>query len=366
MAAVNDVSSSDIRVELLPDDARRGLPADSSGLGFGKVITNHMFCLDYEREGGWQDPRIVPYAPFQLDPAALVLHYAQTIFEGMKAFGGPGEDVILFRPDQNAGRFYRSAERICIPPVPVDMFLQAVEEVVKVERAWVPRDPGTALYIRPTLIATEPGLGVRPASQYLFYVLLSPVGPYFPEGFQPIELLISDEHVRAVRGGVGEAKTGGNYAASLLAGQVAASRGYSQVLYLDAVEHKYIEEVGAMNMMFVFEGKTIATSPLTGSILPGVTRATVLQLGPDLGYEVEERMLDVNEVLEGIRSGRVTEVFGTGTAASIAPVGALAFKDQVYAVGDRQIGPIAQTLYDTLQGIQYGRSEDPHGWTVRI
>jgi len=362
---MNDVSA-DIRLELLPEDARRELPGDTSSLGFGKLLTNHMFCMDYKAGQGWHDARIVPYAPFQLDPAALVLHYAQTIFEGMKAFGGPGDDVILFRPDQNAARFQRSAERMCIAPVPVEQFLQAVTEVVKQERAWVPRDPGTALYIRPTLIATEPGLGVRPASEYLFYVLLSPVGPYFPEGFGPIELLVSDAHVRAVKGGVGEAKTGGNYAASLLAGQAASAKGFSQVLYLDAIEHRYIEEVGAMNMMFVFDGKTIATSPLTGSILPGVTRATVLELGRHLGYQVEERLLAIDEVVEGIRSGRVTEVFGTGTAASIAPVGALSYQDALYVVNERQIGPISQKLYDTLQGIQYGRLEDEFGWTVRV
>lgn len=356
-----------IKRTLVPESARRRLPEDSATLGFGRTFTDHMFGLDYSAESGWHGARVEPYGPLQLDPAALVLHYAQTCFEGQKAFRAADGGVLLFRPDMNAARFARSCERMCIPAVPIESYLAGVQALVDVERAWVPSDPGTALYIRPTIIATEAVLGVRPAKEYLFYVIVSPVGPYFAAGFKPIDLLISDEYVRAVKGGCGEAKTGGNYAASLLAGQRAAAQGFNQVLYLDAIERRFIEEVGAMNMMFVFGGDTVVTPSLDGSILPGITRMCAIQLAREkLGLTVEERPLAVDELVEGIRSGAVTEVFGTGTAAAIAPVGRLQYKGEDYVVNERKVGPVAQGLYDTLQGIQYGRITDEWGWTVRV
>lgn len=358
-------SSLDIRLDLKPEADRGRCPDDASSLGFGSKFTDHMFCIDW-REGQWQDARIVPFADVPLSPAALVLHYSQTVFEGLKAFGGPDDSAILFRPDQNAQRMYNSCERMCIPPLPVESFLEAVQTLVDVERAWIPRFPGTALYVRPTCIATEGVLGVRPAKEYLWFVILSPVGSYFAAGFKPVDLLVADKYVRASEGGVGEAKTGGNYAASLLAGKEAAAEGFSQVLWLDAKEHKYVEEVGAMNVMFAFEGKKLVTPALTGSILPGVTRKSVIELARDLGYTVEERALAIDEVIDGLRSGQLKEVFGTGTAAAIAPVGKLRYKGEDFVINDHAVGPIAEEMYKALQDIQYGRVEDTRGWTVRV
>lgn len=358
------VSEQQIRIETKPEAERGTLPADSAQLGFGSRFTDHMFCLDY-RDGGWHDARIQPYGPITLDPAALVLHYGQEVFEGMKAYRGVDGVIRLFRPDKNAERMARSCERMCMAVVEPTFFVEAIRQLVEVEQAWVPKDPGTALYIRPTMIATEAILGVRAAKEYLFYVICSPVGPYFPQGFKPIDLLVSKTYVRAVEGGVGNAKTGGNYAASLLAGKEAAAAGFSQVLYLDAKEHRYVEEVGAMNMMFAF-GETIVTPPLTGSILPGVTRMSVIELARGLGYKVEERPLDIAEVQAGARDGSLTEVFGTGTAAAIAPVGRLRHEGEDLLINDQQVGPVAEALYNALQDIQYGRADDSHGWTVTI
>jgi branched-chain amino acid aminotransferase len=353
----------DIRIERVPSGDLKPLYEDPSELPFGGIYTDRMFTMSYERGRGWFDPAIVKYAPFQLDPAALVLHYGQEIFEGLKAFLSPTtREIRLFRAERNALRFSASARRMCMPEVPVDDFLQAVEVLVNEESRWMPRYRGASMYIRPTMIATEAGLGVRPSKQYVFYVILSPSGPYYKEGFNPISLLVADEYVRAVRGGVGEAKTGGNYAASLLAGEQAKQKGYSQVLWLDAIERKYVEEVGAMNMFFVF-GKTLVTSPLTGSILRGVTRDSVLTLAPEMGYCAEERMLSIDEVVGGAEDGTLTEVFGAGTAASISPVGTLEYRGTVHKVGDGGVGPVSQALYDELTGIQYGERDDRFGWT---
>ncbi len=364
-------SKQRIPTQLIPEAERGHLPADLSKLGFGQLFTDHMYCADYRPDTGWAGPRIMPFQPLALSPAAMVLHYAQTVFEGLKAFGGPNGSVRIFRPDRNAARLAASCERINMPPVPIEMFLDAVRTLVDIERAWVPRAPGTALYIRPTVIATESVLGVRPSKEYLFFVILCPVGSYFPEGFKPINLWVSSDHVRAVRGGTGQAKTGGNYAASLLPGQLAAKQGFSQVLYLDAIERRYVEEVGAMNVMFVVDGERIVTPALTGTILAGVTRASAIELARHLGIPVEERPIAIDEVIDGLRPGRtgpgrITEIFGTGTAASIAPVGLLRYKDADHAVGNREVGPIARKLYDGLQAIQYGRTNDPFGWVVEI
>lgn len=338
---------------------------DESKLVFGKEFTNRMFALDYSQEQGWHQPRIQEYGPLQLDPAALVLHYAQEIFEGLKAFRQPDGGIALFRPRDNFVRMNHGARRMCMPELDPDFALAALQELLRLEAQWVPSSPGTSLYIRPTMIATEPVLGVKPASQYLFYIILSPVAAYYKNGLSPVKIWISDDYVRAAPGGTGAVKTGGNYGASLYASTEAAAHGYDQVLWLDAKEKRYIEEVGSMNMCFVRDGKVI-TSPLDGTILDGITRRCVLQLLADMGIEVEERSLTVDEVMADAASGRITEAFGTGTAVVISPVAQLTYKDRTVTLGDGDTGELSQKLYDTLTGIQYGHLEDPYGWRLRL
>jgi branched-chain amino acid aminotransferase len=333
---------------------------DESQLGFGKIFTDRMFLVEWSVGKGWHDARIKPYEPFMLDPACLVLHYAQEIFEGLKAYKLEDGRITLFRPEMNARRFNQSAERMCMPEVPEELFLQGIEKLVSLERDWIPAAPGTSLYIRPTMIAVESVLGVKPSDHYYFYVILSPVGAYYAAGFNPVSILVEDKYVRAVSGGTGEAKTGGNYASSLKAGLEAKKKGYDQVLWLDGRERRFIEEVGAMNMFFAY-GDHIVTSPLTGSILSGVTRDSVLKLAATLGCIVEERMIDVNDLMADIRSGKVTEAFGSGTAAVITPVGKLCYKDESISVG-HGVGRLTQKLYDTLTGIQTGKIADKLGW----
>jgi len=339
------------------------LPAENS-LGFGQIFTDHMFVMDYTAGKGWHDPRVVPYGPFSLSPATLVLHYGQATFEGLKAFRA-GERVVLFRPRANIDRMNRSNARLCIPEIPPDLHLQAIETLVGVDQHWVPKSEGTALYIRPTVIATEAFLGVHVSSAYLFFIILSPVGAYYKEGFSPVKILVEDEYIRAARGGLGEAKTPANYAASLLAAEKAKAKGFTQVLWLDGVERKWIEEVGTMNIFFKIRGEVI-TSNLTGTILPGVTRDSVLTLCRDWGLKVSERQLAIDEVMAAARDGGLEESFGTGTAAVISPVGSLTYKDQTVAVNQGKVGPLAQRLYDAITGIQYGRLPDPHGWVVTV
>lgn len=331
-------------------------------LGFGNNFTNRMFMQHYAPEKGWYDATIGPYRPFTLDPATAVFHYAQEIFEGMKAYRRPDGRVNLFRPWENMKRFNNSATRMAMPTVDEEEHLEAIVQIIALEQEWVPDAPAT-LYIRPTMIASDPTLGVHASKTYIHYVIIGPVGSYFREGFNPVPVYISDTYRRAVRGGTGAAKTGGNYAASLFVGVEAKAKGYSQVLWLDAIEGRFVEEVGAMNIYFVYEGQKLVTPPLTGSILPGVTRNSVLTLGKDLGYEVSEEQVDVNEMLADIQSGKITEVFGCGTAAVIAPVGKFGFKDDEYVINDYQVGPVARQLYQTLTDIQYGRVEDKFGWT---
>jgi branched-chain amino acid aminotransferase len=352
----------DIKVTTLSPEELKPLYGNPATLPFGGVYTDRMFTMKYDAARGWYDPAVVKYEPIALDPAALVLHYGQEIFEGLKAFLSSAGEIRLFRPEMNARRFNTSASRMCMPEVPEDAFLQGVEVLVNEESRWMPKYHGASMYIRPTMIATEAGLGVRPAKEYLFFIILSPSGPYYKEGFNPISLLVADKYVRAVRGGVGEAKTGGNYAASLLAGETAKQKGYSQVLWLDAIERRYVEEVGAMNMFFVF-GSKLVTSPLTGSILRGVTRNSVLTLAPEMGYEAEERLLSIEEVIQGADDGSLTEVFGAGTAASISPVGTLEYRGKLHQIGDGGVGRVSRALYDELTGIQYGEKDDTHGWT---
>jgi len=334
-------------------------------LGFGKIFTDHMFIMNYTNGKGWHDPRIVPFQDITLSPAAMVYHYGQEMFEGLKAYKGVNGETLLFRPDMNGKRTNDTNDRLCIPQIPVEDFVQAVKAVVKVDEDWIPTEPGTSLYIRPFIIATEPFLGVDVSDTFLFMIILSPSGAYYESGLAPVGIWIEDDYVRAVRGGMGYAKTGGNYAASLAAQVKAHDGGYSQVLWLDGVERKYIEEVGAMNIFFKIDGK-IVTPMLNGSILPGITRNSVLELCRSWGMDVEERKISVDELLEAQKTGKLEECFGTGTAAVISPVGKLRYKDDVMVIGGGEIGPVSQKIYDTVTGIQLGKLEDPFGWRVVV
>ena len=352
-------------IKIVKTEHPKQKPQDESKLGFGKIFTDHMFLMNYTRGKGWHDPRIEPFHDLTLSPACMVFHYGQEMFEGLKAYKAADGSNYLFRPDMNAKRTNNTNDRLCIPQIPVEDFVQAVKAIVSVDQDWIPTEPGTSLYIRPFIIATEPFLGVDVSETFLFMIILSPSGSYFKNGLQPVPIMVETEDVRAVRGGMGFAKTGGNYAASL-AGQVKAhDDGYSQVLWLDGVERKYIEEVGAMNIFFKIDGK-IVTPMLNGSILPGITRDSVLQICRDWGLPTEERRISVDELLEAQANGKLEEVFGTGTAAVISPVGKLRYKDDVMVIGDGKIGEISQKLYDTVTGIQLGKIEDKFGWRVKV
>ncbi|MBO5078138.1 MAG: branched-chain amino acid aminotransferase [Oscillospiraceae bacterium] len=353
----------DIKIELTAQPKAK--PAPGEKLGFGKIFTDHMFIMNYTEGQGWHDARIVPFQNISLSPAAMVYHYGQEMFEGLKAYKNSDGQVYLFRPDMNAKRTNNTNDRLVIPQLPVEDFVQAVSAVVDVDRDWIPTDPGTSLYIRPFIIATDEFLGVAPSKTYLFMVILSPSGAYYESGLAPVGIWIEDEYVRAVRGGIGFAKTGGNYAASLIAQQKAHDAGFSQVLWLDGVERKYIEEVGAMNIFFKIAGKVV-TPALSGSILPGITRDSTIQLCKEWGYEVEERKISAEELLQAQKDGTLEEVFGTGTAAVISPVGKLRFRDEVMTIADGQTGPLSLKLYETITGIQTGKLPDPKGWRVRV
>lgn len=341
------------------------LPKADNPLKFGTIFTDHMFVMDYDMEKGWHDARIIPYQPISLEPSAMVFHYGQEMFEGLKAYKTEDGKTLLFRPDKNIERANKTNRRICIPEIPEEDFLQAIKEVVKIDEAWIPTKSGTSLYIRPFVIATDPFLGVRPSNTYKFIVILSPVGAYYPEGLNPVKIWIEDEFVRAVKGGIGDAKTGANYVASLKAQVKAHDEGYSQVLWLDGVERKYVEEVGAMNIFFKING-TIITPELTGSILPGVTRDSVINLCKSWGLPVEERRISIDEIHEAHKNGTLEEVFGTGTAAVISPVGQLRWGDAIMKVREGGIGEYSQKLYDTITGIQLGKVEDRFMWTVEV
>jgi branched-chain amino acid aminotransferase len=344
--------------------ARKPRPQDAE-LGFGTVFTDHMFVMPYEEDKGWYDPRVEPYGPLSLDPATAVLHYGQGLFEGLKAFRGRDGRIRLFRPQKHVERLNRTAERMCIPTLDPDLVLRSWTTLVDLDRDWVPSTVGTSLYIRPTIIASEPFLGVRPAKEYLYYVILSPVGAYYPEGMNPVKIKVIDKYVRAVPGGVGEAKTAANYATSLYAAEEAKHEGFTQVLWLDGVHRKYIEEVGTMNIMLRI-GDEVITPPLAGTILAGVTRDSVLGLLREWGVRAAERPVTIDEVLEAADRGTLREVFGTGTAAVISPVGELAYQDQRIVVNGGRIGELTQRLYDTIAGIQYGTAPDTHGWTLTV
>jgi len=349
-----------ITIEPVPDSERGTIPMNP---GFGVYFSDHMFVQPYTASNGWGDAAIKKLAHFSVHPAAAVFHYGQEIFEGLKAYKRLDGGVNLFRPEENLRRFNESARRVVMPEVDVSFHLQAMKSLINLDQRWVPDDTGSSLYIRPAMIATSEKLGLGASSDYLHFIITGPVGPYFKEGFKPVSVYISDTSRRAVIGGIGEAKTGGNYAASLYMCEKVAKLGYTQVLWLDAIHGKYVEEVGAMNICFVYEGARIVTPQLSGSILAGITRDSVLKLAPQLGYEVSEELLDVNDILRDINSGKITEAFGCGTAAVISPVGKLAFREQEYTINDNQSGPVAKSLYDELTGIQYGTREDRFGWT---
>ena len=338
---------------------------DPKTLVFGRSFTDHMFVMNYSADKGWHDGRIVPYGPFELEPSAMVLHYAQEVFEGMKAYRTPDGGVQLFRPMENALRLQSSCERLCIPPVDPQTVVDAITQLVKLEADWVPSEPDTSLYIRPFVIATDPALGVHASHTYIFAVICCPVGAYYAEGINPVKIYVEDEDVRAVRGGTGYTKCGGNYAASIRAGARAEEKGYAQVLWLDGVERKYIEEVGSMNVMFQVDG-TVITPKLTGSVLPGITRKSCIELIKSWGIPVEERLITAQELFDAAQAGKLDEAWGTGTAAVVSPIGEMGWEGKHITVSGGKIGSLTQKLYDTLTGIQWGKIPDEHGWTVKV
>jgi len=338
---------------------------DESKLGFGTLFTDYMFIMDYTPDKGWHSLRIEPYAPMPLDPSTMFLHYAQGAFEGLKAYRTQSGSIQLFRPQENFKRLNRSCRRLCMPELDEDLALGALKQLLTMEKDWVPGAPETSLYIRPTIIAMDPYLGVRASHTYRFFIILSPVGAYYPEGFSPIKIQVTHEYVRAVRGGVGEAKTPGNYAASILASEKAHKEGYSQVLWLDGVEQKYLEEVGSMNIFFVIDDE-IVTPALNGSILPGITRDSVIRLAKHWNDKVSEKKISIDTLMQAHADGKLQEVFGSGTAAVISPVGEIKYGDQVISISGGEVGPVALKYYNAITDIQYGKTEDPLGWVVQV
>ncbi|MEI8216788.1 MAG: branched-chain amino acid aminotransferase [Eubacteriales bacterium] len=342
-----------------------GIKPDSGDLSFGTVFTDHMFIMDYSEDKGWYDGRIIPYGPIALDPAATVFHYGQEMFEGLKAYKTATGKTLLFRPEKNAERMNNTNARICLPYINPELVIEAIKTVVKVDEDWIPTLAGTSLYIRPFIIATEAFLGVRASKEYKFIIIMSPVGAYYKGGLMPTKIFVEDEYVRAVPGGTGEAKVGGNYAASLLAQQKAAAKGYSQVLWLDGIERKYVEEIGTSNAFFVIDNEVI-TAPLSGTILPGITRDSVITLLKSWGIKVSEKRLTIEEIYQAGEEGRLDEAFATGTAATISPVGELCWKDNCLIIRNSEIGDLSRKIYDTIVGIQNGKVKDSFGWTMEI
>jgi branched-chain amino acid aminotransferase len=340
-------------------------PKPGVELGFGKIFTDYLFLMDYKKGAGWKHPRIEPYRPLSLDPGALVLHYGQEVFEGLKAYRWANDDIYLFRPRMNYERMNRSARRLCMPELDVDLALEATQQLIRLEKDWVPSTPGASLYIRPNMIGVEPALGVQLSKEFLFYIMLGPVGAYYPQGFNPVDIYVSEKYIRAARGGLGEAKTLANYAASLLAQEEAHEEGFTQVLWLDAIERKYVEEVGTSNIFF-YIGDELVTPPLGGTILPGVTRDSVLHIARRWEMKVSERMISLDEVLSALESGKVKEIFASGTAAVISPVGKLAYRGKKFVIHEGKVGPLARKLYDHIMGIQYGKFKDPYGWMMKV
>lgn len=354
----------EVGLEKVAQSQLKQKPAQEN-LGFGVHFTDHMLFMKWDRQNGWHDAKICPYQPFSLDPAAMVFHYGQAIFEGLKAYKGKDEQIFLFRPQDNIERMNDSAVRMCMPRLPVEKVFKALKALVYIDRDWIPTAAGATLYIRPTMIAVEPALGVRPAEEYYFFVIMCPVGAYYPEGFKPTKIFVTDTYVRAVKGGVGHVKTAGNYAASIMAAKEAHQAGYTQVLWLDGCERKYVEEVGTSNIFFMVRNELI-TPPLGGSILPGITRDSVIKLAKSWGVSVVEKQVAIEEILHASENGELTEAFGTGTAAVISPVGELCYKGKKYVVGNGETGTMSQRLFDELQAIQNGYQPDPFKWVVRV
>ena len=350
-----------MEIKVTLTDSPKAKPADESKLGFGQIFTDHMFLMDYSKEKGWHDPRIVPYGPIPLDPSAACFHYAQEIFEGMKAYRTAEGKIQFFRPQENFKRLNASCDRLVIPRLDENLLLDSLKKLVEIEKDWVPHEKDTSLYIRPFIISNQAILGVHPSKSYIYCVILSPSGAYYKGGLNPVKIYVETKYVRAVKGGMGMVKTGGNYAASLIAQEEAEKEGYSQVLWLDGVERKYIEEVGAMNVFFKI-GDEIVTPELSGSILPGITRKSVLEVLRSWGMKVSERRLSVDELMKAAQNGTLEEAWGTGTAAVISPIGELKCDDIVTTINGNKIGPLSQKLYDTLTDLQWGRSKDSFGW----
>lgn len=349
-------------IKYIRTESPKAKPADESNLGFGKIFTDHMFIMEYNPEQGWHDARIQPLQNLSIHPASPVLHYAQEVFEGAKAYRRPDGEIQVFRLKDNAERMNNSAIRSCMPPVDIDFQYEAITRLIDLDREWVPKSEGTSLYLRPTMIADGTGLGAHSASNFIYFVICAPSGSYYASGLKPVRIRIEAHYARAVKGGMGSAKTGGNYAASFKATKEAKDAGFDQVLWLDGRTQTCVEEVGAMNMMFVIDGK-IVTAELGDTILPGITRRSVLHLAREMGYEVEERKIPLKELIEDYETGRLTEAFGTGTAAVISPVGELNYEGRALIINNNEIGPVAQKFYDRLTAIQFGKVEDPHGWT---
>jgi branched-chain amino acid aminotransferase len=357
--------SMEIKVTQAGTSQMKPRPEDESKLGFGDITTDHLFLMDYKAGTGWHNARIEPYGNISIDPAAMGIHYGQEIFEGLKAYGGKDGGIYLFRAKENFKRLNRSAVRLCMPEVDMELTMEGMKKLILLDKQWIPRTEGTSLYIRPTMLATEPHLGVRPSNTYLFFIIIGPVGAYYKEGLNPVKIYVEDFYVRAAHGGTGDAKTAGNYASSLLATEKAKEKGFTQVLWLDAKEHKYVEEVGTMNMFFLINDELI-TAPLDGSILPGITRDSVIKIVRDWDMNVSETKLSIDEVIEGARSGALKEAFGAGTAAVISPVGQITYKGEDHIVAGGKMGELSKRLYDEIVAIQYGEKADTRGWVERI
>jgi branched-chain amino acid aminotransferase len=351
-------------LEIIESQNRKPKP-EADNLGFGRHFSDHMFIMDYAKDKGWYNPQIIPYQPITLDPAAMILHYGQTVFEGLKAYRSEDNRILLFRPEKNLQRLNLSNDRLRIPPIDEELVMSYLKQLISIDQNWVPSAEGTSLYIRPFIIATEPCLIVAPSTQYKFMIILSPVGSYYPEGINPVSINVENEFIRAVKGGTGTAKTGGNYSSGYKAQERASNKGHAQVLWLDGIEKKYVEEVGSMNVFFKINGEVI-TPALSGSILEGVTRMSVIELMKEWGISVTERKISMDELNQAFENGSLEEAFGTGTAAVISPIGELDWQEHKMIINNRQTGDLSKRLYDTLTGIQTGKLNDTHNWTVEV
>ncbi|MDH5751369.1 MAG: branched-chain amino acid aminotransferase [Deltaproteobacteria bacterium] len=356
----------EIQVNPIAPEQRRQPPTDETKLGFGKLYSDHMFTMKWTLDKGWTQAEIAGYRPLSMAPASLVLHYGQTVFEGLKAYRTESGKVNLFRPLENCRRLNRSAARLDLPQVEEELFMQALEALLKLDREWIPRSYGTSLYIRPAMVATEPYIGLKSAAEVLLFIITGPVGAYYPEGFNPVRITVCEEFTRAAPGGLGSAKTAANYAASLLAEKQAIKKGYTQVLWLDATHRKFVEEVGAMNIFFKIDGRVVTPSLESSTILSGITRDSVIKLLKNWGANVSEEKISINDVLDAQRNGRLQEIFGSGTAAVISPVGVLEYQGQEYTIADGKTGELAKSLFEELMGIQYGARPDPFGWVKTL